>query len=133
LTETVSRGNNQISDTNLCGGKLIHVSEVCANINLHYNDVIIDVYLHEMCLCQQSFQLKCIAYNDTLKEIHENLPEPTNNEPEIKDTYGSLLDDLNAKYERLLSLFQQLLDNTKDISADREVSHSKLYYLSASL
>lgn len=30
LTETVTRGNNQISDTNLCGGKLIHVSEVCA-------------------------------------------------------------------------------------------------------
>lgn len=32
LTETVARGNNQISDTNLCGGKLIHVSEVCPKI-----------------------------------------------------------------------------------------------------
>jgi hypothetical protein len=29
LTETVTRGNNQISDTNQCGGKLINVSEVC--------------------------------------------------------------------------------------------------------
>lgn len=44
-------------------------------------------------------------------------------EPEIKQVYETLLDELNAKYERLLSLFQKLLDNTKDIDANREVSH----------
>jgi hypothetical protein len=35
LTETVARGNNQISDTNHCGGKLIHVSEVCVCVYVH--------------------------------------------------------------------------------------------------
>lgn len=73
-------------------------------------------------LCQQSFKAKCNAYNESLKEIHESAPEPAHNEPEVKDVYGSLLDDLNAKYERLLSLFQELLDSNSGIGADREVS-----------
>lgn len=71
-------------------------------------------------MCQQSFKVNCTEYNDSLKEIHKTAPESTHNQSEIKDVYGSLLDDLNGKYERLLSLFQLLLDNTKDI--DREVS-----------
>jgi hypothetical protein len=79
-----------------------------------------------LCLCQQSFKLKCTTYSDTLKEIRDQVPEPSHSEPEIKDVYGSLLDDLNAKYERLLSLFQQLLDSTKDSNADREVSHLEI-------
>lgn len=77
-----------------------------------------------MCLCQQSFKSKCTEYNNSLEEI----PQPAHNDAEIKDVYGSLLDDLNAKYERLLSLFQTLLDNTKDIEADREVSHFKMLF-----
>ena len=56
------------------------------------------------------------------------MPEVTRIEPEIKDVYGGLLDDLNAKYERLLSLFQQLLDNTKDSEADRKVSHKMPFH-----
>lgn len=71
-------------------------------------------------MCQQSFKLKCTEYSDSLKEIHEKAPGPTLSQPEIKEVYGSSLDDLNGKYERLLSLFQQILDNAKDI--DREVS-----------
>lgn len=79
-------------------------------------------------MCQQSFKSKCTEYNASLKEIYDKVPESLHTEPEIKDFYGGMLDDLNAKYERLLSLFQQLLDNTKDI--DREVSHLSLPFLS---
>jgi hypothetical protein len=44
-------------------------------------------------------------------------------QPEIKEVYGTLLDDLNAKYDRLLSLFEQLLATLPNDDADKEVSH----------
>ncbi|KAL7025334.1 hypothetical protein ACKWTF_013447 [Chironomus riparius] len=91
LTETVRRGNNQISDTNLCGGKLIKVSE-------QYND-------------------KSNEFKASLNDY--NAPETLNAEPEIGDVYGTLLDELNGKYERLLSLLQQSLANLAD-DADKE-------------
>jgi hypothetical protein len=59
-----------------------------------------------------------------VKEIRPELaPAVVLNEPEIKLVYETKLDELNSKYEKLLSLFQELLDNTKDVEADREVSH----------
>lgn len=80
----------------------------------------------KLCLCQQSYKSKCSEYNDSLKEIQpKTVPAVSLQlEPEIKQVYETRLDTLNDNYERLLSLFQQLLDNTKDIDADREVSHS---------
>lgn len=74
-----------------------------------------------MCLCLQSYKSKCTEYNDSLEKIPTALH--VLDQPEIKQVYETLLDELNGKYERLLSLFQQLLDNTKDIDANREVSH----------
>lgn len=75
--------------------------------------------------CQQSFKSKCTEFSDALKEIQPDLaPAVVLDEPEIKLVYEPKLDELNSKYEKLLSLFQELLDNTKDIDADREVSHS---------
>ena len=50
-----------------------------------------------------------------------NAPETLNAEPEIADVYGTLLDELNGKYERLLSLLQQSLANLAD-DDDKEVS-----------
>lgn len=80
-------------------------------------------------LCQQSFKAKCTEYNESLEEIPKTAPESFRCELEIKDVYGGMLDDLNAKYERLLSLLQTLLDNTKDTEINREVSHSTLTFL----
>lgn len=82
--------------------------------------------LNSLCLCQQSFKLKCNEYNDSLKEIHETVPKPTHNEPEVKEVYVGLLDDLNARYDQLMSLLQQLLDNSKESEAVKEVSHSNM-------
>jgi hypothetical protein len=48
-------------------------------------------------------------------------------EPEVKEVYGTLLDDLNVKYNRLLSLFQQLLATLPDDDADKEVSQKVLF------
>lgn len=70
--------------------------------------------------------MKCNEYNDSLKEIHEIVPKPTHNDPEVKDVYVGQLDDLNAKYDRLMSLLQQLLDNSKKSEAVKEVSHSNM-------
>jgi hypothetical protein len=87
-------------------------------------DNVLNVTVKTLCLCQQSFKSKCSQYNDSLREIQPELaPAVVLNEPEIKLVYETKLDELNSKYERLLSLFQELLDNTKDIDADREVSH----------
>jgi hypothetical protein len=59
-----------------------------------------------------------------VKEIRPELaPAVVLNEPEVKLVYEAKLDELNSKYEKLLSLFQELLDNTKDVDANREVSH----------
>jgi hypothetical protein len=75
-------------------------------------------------MCQQSFKQKCTAFGDSLKEIRDNVPDQQQlSQPEVADVYGAQLDALNAKYERLLSHFQQLIDNAKGIDADREVSH----------
>lgn len=49
-------------------------------------------------------------------------------EPEIKEVYGTLLDDLNAKHDRLLSLFQQLLATLPDDDPDKAVSHTTLKF-----
>lgn len=88
----------------------------------------VTILLLTSCLCQQSFKVKCTEYSDSLKEIRETAPETFSySQPEVKDVYGSLLDELNGKYERLLSLFQKLLDDAKDI--DREVSHSEYLLL----
>ena len=34
MTDTIERGNNQISDTNVCGGKVIAQAEVCVVVRL---------------------------------------------------------------------------------------------------
>ena len=66
-----------------------------------------------------------------LKENLQNIPHVLHTEPEIKDAYGSLLDDLNTKYERLMSLLRETLENSPDNNAfDRTVSRNIfLYYL----
>jgi multidrug resistance efflux pump len=78
-------------------------------------------------MCQQSFKEKCTEFGDSLKEIRDNVPEQQQqlSQAELKDVYGGQLDGLNAKYERLLSLFQKHIDDAKDIDADREVSHCR--------
>lgn len=68
---------------------------------------------------KQQYKDKCSQFRDTIDDF--KAPEVLATEPEIVEIYGTLLDDLNGKYERLLSLFQQLLANLSD-DADKEVS-----------
>lgn len=64
-----------------------------------------------------------------LKEHLQNIPFVLHTEPEIQDAYGSLLDDLNTKYERLMSLLRETIENSPDTNAfDRTVSRNILIY-----
>lgn len=66
-----------------------------------------------------------------LKEHLQNIPHVLHTEPEIQDAYGSLLDDLNTKYERLMSLLRETLENSPDTNAfDRTVSRNSFIYYS---
>lgn len=70
--------------------------------------------------------MKCNEFKDSLVDEPIVAPEIVllqHAQPEIKEVYGTLLDDLNAKYDRLLSLFQQLLATLPNDDADKEVSH----------
>lgn len=78
-------------------------------------------------LCLQSYKLNCINYN---KDIATSNLDNGQREPEIADVYGSLLDDLNDKYERLLALFQQTLANSQDSNDTyKKVSHDFTFLL----
>ena len=68
----------------------------------------------------QQYSDKSNEFKDSLNDY--NAPETLNAEPEIDEVYGTLLDELNGKYERLLSLLQQSLANLADDDADKEVS-----------
>lgn len=73
----------------------------------------------------QSYQLKCKELKDSLDDISAPvIVQLQHTEPEIKEVYGTLLDDLNAKYDRLLSLFQQHLATLPNDDADKKVSNS---------
>lgn len=80
----------------------------------------------------QNYKLKCSEFKDSLNDndapAHE-IVQLQHSEPEVKEVYGTLLDDLNVKYNRLLSLFQQLLATLPDDDADKEVSQSYFTYL----
>lgn len=79
-----------------------------------------------MCLCQQSLKVRATEYNDSLEENYRPVAPTDSDKTEIKDVYGKRLDDLNSKYDHLLSLFQPILESSSDGEANKKVSESIL-------